>query len=335
MAPTDPGQMLADITAKHVVVPSLFANDPSAVAPVARRQDMVQMEPVYGLLDRVVGMPLANPIVAPCRSPIMACQGVAQSGALTAIQVWCATNSPRVNVITFKWTCEQECDRLFYMRLMEAAANAAPCILVIHRVTERAPAQAVPVIFNAIWQAYLRYFEQKIDGLPRFWLMFVDRHAPSQVLPNWDCIQHNAAIPPFSDAVGFLQSMIQQELRRLLLDEASVLEFVQFYEPIARQVTAENPGLFGHPRDVRDYVNHLFGLPPSRYDSAALRAMAGQVSVAQVLPQPDDFREAVVLLQRTKEETQRQRDARAQMADDERKAQHAHRMRQLTAARHT
>lgn len=325
-----------EMRSNHVVQAHLYANDPSARPPVSRREDLAMVEPIFALLDTTVGRPLANPILSPCRSPLMTVRGPAQSGALTAINVWCATNAQRVNVIAFKWTCEEECTRHFYSRLMEAASNVKPCILVIHRVTERAPAPAVGIIFTAIWQAYLRYFEEKIVTTPPFWLMFVDRTLPADTLHHWDVIRNVTCLPAFSQPERFMQSMIQQELRRLLADDEQVDTFGKFYAPIAQEMVEKNATSFAHTRDVVDFVAHLFEAPIKRHSISEMRSIDSCVSVRSVLPQPVDFDEALAQLERSKEDTQRQRNER--MHRDEQHEQEQQRRRRdalLSASRRT
>lgn len=325
-----------EMRSDHVVQTHLYANDLSAKPPVSQREDLASVEPIYALLESVVGRPLANPILSPCRSPIMAVQGPAQSGALTAVNVWAATNSPRVNVITFKWTREEECGARFYSRLMEAASNVQPCILIIHRVTERAPPQGHGMIFNAIWQAYLRYLEVKVVTTPPFWLMFVDFHIPADVLSNWDVIKNVTCLAPFSKPERFMQSMIQQELRRLLATDDQVKTFGEFYAPLAQEIVQNNAAMFNHTRDVMDFVEHLFDAPIKRHSVQDMRAIGSCVSVGVVLPQPTDFDEALAQLQRTKEETQRQRSER-QHRDEQREQEQQQKRRDalLAASRRT
>jgi len=330
----DNGEMLAELTSKHIVQPKFFSSNPSAVAPLSTRDDMVNMESVYELLNRIVAKPLANSVVAPCRSAALALTGPAQSGARTAVEVWCATNTPRVNVIVYKWSAAEECDRQFFSKLMAVSAANSPCILVIHRITERAPPQLVGPTFVALWQAYLRYSEEKVMNTPPFWLMFIDRWAPSQSLHDWSCIRNRVALPEFDNAAAFLQSMIQQELRRLMgTDEEQVAALVAFYQTIADEIVRDNSNAFQRPRDVVDYINHLFDLPSARRSVAEIRSLPLSVSVAQVLPQPGDFDTAMVKLRETKRDVQAEHDQRVQAEEDARKRQHSERVRQLTSVR--
>lgn len=317
---------LTQLNDKHIVEHSLYNEQPELTPPIQKRDELVRVEPLYQLLERVVGNPLIKPMIINCQSPVMFCQSEAKSGTCTAVHTWCATNHPRVNVLVYKMVDHSECNHTFFLDVMRLASQLFPCILVMHRITQRAPEPLTKEIFSAAWKAFIRYKERKIIGVPAFWLLFVDRVHPMQVLEQWDCIDQRVSLPSFSEPTAFLQSMIQQRLRNLLKEENQVQEFSNFFKPIVVDLARTHGKNFECAGDAMTFVTHLFDQPISRIDSNRLREIGEMASVSDVLPCPDDFGVAINLLVRTKEDAQQAQESRAQEATAQRKAAHDNRI---------
>lgn len=308
----------------HVVRLNMYAEQPTLESDVSRRNGLVGVEPVYALLDRLVGKTLANPVAAPCANPVASIQAPAKSGARSAVHTWAATSIRRVNVVTWCYfDAATEVSHTFFSRLMAFAASKAPAILLLHRISERAPPEIVRELYDQVWKSYYAFYDQRTTAaelhhsVPPFWLVMLDRWSASQILPaQWGCaLPNTVVIAGFSGSqkAAYLAAMVEQELARRLARRDDVPVVMAEYAASLAEIAAVES--FENPRDITEYVRLLFSLPVDRHTVETLAGLGDVVARYAVLPEPGgDFHTALSMLRRLKEDVARQQDIAAQAA---------------------
>ena len=270
----------------HLVRVADYARDASLAPNVRDRGALVGVAPVFAMLDRWIGKTLASPTLSPCRTPAAAVICPAKSGGRSAVHTWCATNPQRVAVVTWCFLSTDEISSAFFSRLFAFAAARQPCVLLLHRITERlTAADAVHATFDAVWKSYYAFYEHREYTVPPVWLLFVDHHHPGTVLPTAWSFLETVVISGFSgDQIqAYVRSMIEQELSRRLESRDDVQAMLAEYASSIAQVEA---AAFENPREIAEYVRLLFAVPNNRLtvEEMHVLAAAGAVDPRRVLP---------------------------------------------------
>jgi hypothetical protein len=319
---------------EHMIRVASYAENPALTAEVDRREGLVGVEPVYALLDRLVGKTLANSVVSPCAHPVASIQAPVKSGARSAVHTWAATSPTRVNVVTWCFSDDKtEVSHTFFSRLMTFAATRRPAILLLHRISQRAPSPLVQAIYDSVWRSYYAFYDQRTTSAdayrsaPPFWVVMLDQYSAAQILPGtWACsLTNTVVIAGFSPSqkAAYLGAMIEQELVRRLVRREDVRAVMESYAPAIAEVLAAEE--FADPRDIAEYVRTLFSVPVERLTVETLVNLSvgdGVTPRDTVLPVPtEDFHTAVALLRRRREREAQQYDTAVQAAAAQQRAE--------------
>jgi len=274
--------------------------------PVIARDEVYGMKDVFALLENEICKPLVAPELAQCALPNLAIVSKPGQGTRTAIRSIASgagtTDGPMFNVITHRFLHQSESrqDYGFFHDIYRIANENAPCVVVIHRMSQRAGMLAGEA-FSRLYESLFRAQEVRSDATrtPSVWTVIVDAEPPGKVLPQFDCgiVATPINIEPLvkEDLVHYTMSRIALRLRHSLHDEDTIQDLLAYYRPLAAAMLLANVAEFTLPmRDIKTYVDRLFEVVQTRRSIPDLRQdrMFGTAS-AEAFPNDGDFQSAL------------------------------------------
>lgn len=274
--------------------------------PVVARDDIYGMKDVFELLENSICKPLESPQLAHCPQPNLAVVSKAGHGTRTAARSVASgagtSQGPMFNVLTYRFLHQSEASQGygFFHDMYRIAAENAPCLVIIHRLSQRAGVLTTEG-FSRLYESLFRAQETRSDATrtPSVWTLIVDTEPPGKFLHQFDAgvIDTPIIVEPLvkEDLVHYGMSRIALNLRHMLHDENDVLEMLGIYREPMTTVVLKNLDQFTQPmRDIKDYVERLFAVVTKRRDREALRRDRQEEAISlDALPSLPDFESAL------------------------------------------
>ena len=311
---------------KYNITERCYARDASLDSLRCPRDFLVGLETFALALDRVIARPMTAPVLCRRDQAIIAVQAQPSSGATSLLDGWCANSNHRLNLVTYS-SCNAplECNGDFFVTLMRYCATSWPCVLAIDRISARAPADWALALYQALWAAYLRFFDkQPASGKTApFYMVIIDQPHPDTFLCEWSFIKTTVILPLFDGAQrrNRLIQSIRHELCSRLLQRTEADELWQSaYDELAQQLAQQHADKLLTPREMSEYLRLAFEAPVDTMSLDELRTLSEQpVVAASILPNRTHFEQALAQVQANR------------LIDEQRAQQHKSRAQKLEA----